>query len=232
MLCQGVIELWHGTLGHDGRRSDFYYDLLDREERLTADAMHRPLVRERYLEVRARLRLKLAEYSGQDARTIVLAKTEHGKPYLPDYPELNFNLSHSKDELLLAVTTGRQLGVDVETIRWRSGLSGIARKCFAESELRYWLALPKEQQAAAFFRFWTAKEAFVKATGRGIALGLNKVVIAEDAQLRLLAIPQEYGDPEQWSLLGVELGEGLSAAVCINSPENQEAALYPWVFTP
>ncbi|WP_305906414.1 4'-phosphopantetheinyl transferase superfamily protein [Methylomarinum sp. Ch1-1] len=228
MLQQGYIELWHGVLSLSERDDEAYYALLDQQERRVADSMHRPSVRDRYLETRARLRLKLADYVGQLPEALAIARSEHGKPYLPDYPELSFNLSHSGDQLLLAVTAGSRLGVDVETVRPRSGMEGLARKCFAASELRDWKALPQEQQTIAFYRYWTAKEAFVKATGRGIGLGLNKVVVARAAPLRLVEIPMQYGDAGQWRLAAIALDEGLSATVCIDSPVLKGIDLYPW----
>ncbi|WP_152555666.1 4'-phosphopantetheinyl transferase family protein [Methylomarinum vadi] len=225
---QGAVQLWHGTFCRTEQQHDFYYALLDEQERQAVERMRRPEVLSRYLETRARLRLKLSEYLGHDPAKIQIARTEHGKPYLPDHPELSFNLSHSGENLLLAVTSRAQIGVDVETIRPRKGLDGLARKCFADTELNYWRSLPEERQTIAFYRLWTAKEAFVKATGRGIALGLDQVVFAAAAELALVRIPVQYGETEQWQVSAIELGEGLCAAVCLEGAGMPTISLHSW----
>ncbi len=224
----GHIELWRGSLSGREERNDDYSAVLANQERRTADGMRRADVRRRFVETRARLRIKLGEYLGKDPARIVLAVAEHGKPYLPEHPELSFNLSHSGEHLLLAVTTRSEIGADVEAVRSRRGLEGIAGKCFAKTELDHWRSLPKADQVGAFFRLWTAKEAFVKATGRGIALGLNNVVFDAGGGLKLLDIPRQFGLPDQWQVAAVEMAENLSAAVCLKHDEAPRIIVKEW----
>ena len=95
-----------------------------------------------------------------------------------------------------------------------ANLDGIAERCFSASELAYWWALPPERQHQAFFALWNFKEAFVKATGEGITLGLHSCVVDLSGQPRLVSIPNGFGTPEEWRLVGIDAGAGHSAGIC------------------
>ena len=149
----------------------------------------------------------------QSPEKIRIKKAEHGKPYLADYPELAFNLSHSADRLMIAIGWNCQLGVDIEICKQRINLSGLVDKCFAEEEAAYWTKLPETQKNQAFYRFWTRKEAFVKATGHGIALGLNQCVINPENPTEFLRVPDNCGQASAWHVLDIDLGEGICSAL-------------------
>lgn len=102
---------------------------------------------------------------------ISFEKGEHGKPYLNNHP-LQFNFSHSGDYFLMGVTKDRPIGVDIERLRDNKDFLAIAERFFAKSEYDALAALPVEQQQDAFYRCWVLKEAYIKATGFGLSLGL------------------------------------------------------------
>ncbi|QUN04901.1 4'-phosphopantetheinyl transferase superfamily protein [Shewanella yunxiaonensis] len=105
----------------------------------------------------------------------------HGKPTLIDiqqaHSQLQFNLSHSRDWLVIAVleqaTTSSCVGVDVEQIKRSRNIRSIAEHYFSAAEQAQLMALSKEDYTAAFYRLWVMKEAYVKATGQGLSQGLN-----------------------------------------------------------
>jgi 4'-phosphopantetheinyl transferase len=109
------------------------------------------------------------------------------------------------------------LGVDIEIAKPRKNLAALVEKCFAEPEATYWHGLPKPEQAAAFYQFWTRKEAFVKATGRGIALGLKRCVLNPDAPTTLLCVPKEFAPASAWRVQDLDLGQGLFGALAVDS---------------
>jgi len=222
MLKPGSVDIWQGQLGNIVKPQK-YVTLLTEEEVSKAESISKPQLRRDYIELRARLRLILADYLNQSPRSILIARTEHGKPFLPHYPQLFFNLSHSGNHVVLAVST-ETVGIDIEVIRQRSGFVGLVNKCFAPQETLYWQALPEQDQCTAFYRLWTAKEAFVKAQGRGIAIGLNKVELATEDPIRLVKIPEQYGHVKHWALCELKLGNDLCASVCV---KNQQIALQP-----
>ena len=207
------VELWHGKVGAGDAHYQAYWRVLDADEQAQAGKLHNPLLHKRYVEIHGRLRNVLALTLNESPEQIRIKKAEHGKPYLADYPEVAFNLSHTADRAMIAVARQCQLGVDIEICKPRLNLFGLVAKCFAKEEAAYWTQLPESQKTQAFYRFWTRKEAFVKATGRGIALGLNHCVIDPENPAGFLSVPERCGQPAAWHVLDVDLGEGICSAV-------------------
>jgi len=213
-----TIELRHVELLGDVDRYQEYWRVLDPSEQAHAGKLTNDLLHKRYVEVHGRLRNVLAETLDQPADKIRIEKSAYGKPYLADHPHVAFNLSHSGNNLLIAVGRGCQLGVDMEICKPRVNLAALVGKCFAEEEAVYWNNLPEAEKIPAFYRFWTRKEAFVKATGRGIALGLNECVINPVNPTAFLKVPPECGRPSQWQVLDIDVGQGICAAIATDKP--------------
>jgi len=208
-----TVELWHGKVTAGDAHYQAYWRVLDEAEQMHAGKIKNALLHKRYVEVHGRLRNLLAKILNQSPEKIRIKKAEHGKPYLADYPELAFNLSHTADRLMIAVGRDCQLGVDIEICKPRVNLSGLVNKCFAEEEIAYWTQLPETQKNQAFYRYWTRKEAFVKATGHGIALGLDQCVINPEKPTEFLRVPDLCGQASAWHVLDIELGEGVCSAL-------------------
>lgn len=203
-----TIQVWHGTLAVEGAHYQNYWDILDAVEQAHAERLKTDLLRNRYVEAHGRLRHVLAQTLNQKPEKIRIAKAEHGKPYLVDTPELVFNMSHSENALVIGVAWNCRLGVDMESCKPRTSLSGLVDKCFAEEEIVYWHKLPEAQRVTEFYRFWTRKEAFVKATGRGIGLGLNQCVVNPENQAEFLRVPDDYGRASLWCAQDIALEQG------------------------
>ncbi len=138
----------------------------------------RPQDRQRFVLTRCWLRRLLGVYLERDPRAWDFEFTPTRKPFLSGCPIL-FNLSHSGDWALLAFCRDRPLGIDVEAHRSAPVLS-LARRFFQPSELATLEALPPTQQEQLFFDYWTAKEAYLKATGEGLG-ALSRVLVDERA---------------------------------------------------
>ncbi len=210
------VELWHGKVSAEDAHYQAYWGVLDEVEQTHAGKIKNTLLHKRYVEVHGRLRNLLAPMLNQPPEKIRIKKAGHGKPYLADYPELAFNLSHTADRLMIAVGRDCQLGVDIEICKPRVNLSGLVNKCFAEEEAFYWTQLPETQKNQAFYRFWTRKEAFVKATGHGIALGLSHCVINPENPTEFLRVPDLCGQASSWHVLDIDLGEGICSALVVD----------------
>ncbi len=170
--------------------------------------------RRRFLAARRRLRSLLSGYAGVPARQLRLAYGDQGKPSLREpATDLTFNLSHSGDLLLLAFGRGRELGIDVERTTRGVSWERVARRFFERRELEALQALPAPDRRAAFFRCWTRKEAFVKATGRGVTQGLRSFAVSLDPERAALTWIED-GDPADWGMADLEAGPGYAAAVC------------------
>ncbi len=212
-----TIKLWHSDCAATEAEYPQYWRILDPIEQQQAFAIKNELRRRRYVGVHARLRMLLGNVVNTAPEHLSLGTAEHGKPYLVDYPELSFNLSHSADKMAVAIAYNCDLGIDIEQYKIRQNLAGLVDKCFAEEEKRYWQRLPEAEQMQAFYRFWTRKEAFVKATGKGIALGLQHCVINPQEQSELLRIPVGYGQVDEWLIQEIDLGEPMYGALAVRS---------------
>lgn len=197
--------------------------LLEPAERQRAEQYRNAAARRRFLICRAALRLLLAERLRTKPAALRLIADGHGKPHLAGQPPgVSFNLSHTDGLALIALADGRPLGVDVEVFRPARSLDAIARRCFAPTEFARWQAMPQERRMAAFFTLWTRKEAFAKAVGKGIAIGLEG--IAFDAEGALVAVPAECGTAEDWRVLDLAVSEGYSATVAMGGPAGEVAS--------
>jgi 4'-phosphopantetheinyl transferase len=213
LLGINELEIWHGKVTAEDAHYQAYWRVLDEAEQTQARKFKNALLHQRYVEIHGRLRNLLAQMLKQSPEKIRIKKAEHGKPYLADYPELAFNLSHSADRVMIAVGWRCQLGVDIEVCKQRINVSGLVNKCFAEEEAAYWTQLPETKKNQEFYRFWTRKEAFVKATGQGIALGLNNCVINTENTAQFLRVPDLCGQASAWHVLDIDLGEGIFCAL-------------------
>ncbi|WP_169314685.1 4'-phosphopantetheinyl transferase family protein [Acetobacterium woodii] len=119
----------------------------------------------------------LADYGLQEQH-LIIAHHQNGKPYLPQYPELFFNISHS-EQLAICVFSNREIGADVEKV---SNIDlEIARRLFDNAEYREIIAADCPEEA--FYNYWVLKESYMKATGWGLKLPLNGFRIAREVVL-------------------------------------------------
>jgi 4'-phosphopantetheinyl transferase len=162
-------------------------------------------LRRRYLRSHAALRAILATYT---SAPLDFAAAEHGKPYLPSSPDLQFNLSHSHDLALVALTHGVEIGVDVERFRPMQECMSIAERFFPPTDAAALAAVPPEGREVEFFRLWTRIEAKLKARGIG-----------------LYGAGQELDG--EWSVHPIEVGPEYSAAVAANCPA-LSLFVHPW----
>jgi 4'-phosphopantetheinyl transferase len=144
-------------------------DELDRAARF-----HAAGDRNRFTSARSILRSILASLMGSPERACSLrfGYAEAGKPFLIEDPKLVFNVSHSEDVVLVAVTRTGSVGVDIEFHRPVDNIADIARVAFDEGERAALMGCPPESRDAMFYRIWTRKEALLKAMGVGFS-GLN-----------------------------------------------------------
>lgn len=194
--------------------------LLSEDERERADRFRMELHRDHFTAGRGMLRQVLGGYLGVRPEALAFRKGTFGKPELAgaeSQTPLRFNLTHSGGLALLAVTSGREVGVDIEQVRPMDDAERIITRFFSKKEQADFLSLPGDQRTAAFFRGWTRKEAYMKATGEGFALALDRfdVSIAPDEPARLLHVEGRPDEPERWSLADLAPGPGFQGAVVV-----------------
>ena len=111
---------------------------------------------------------------GINNEEIILSINEHGKPFLKNRPYVFFNLSHSKNMVLCAVSDS-EVGCDTEKLRPVN--LKIADRFFHKNEIRQLECMNENERETLFFRLWTLKESFMKATGKGFSLSLKDFCI-------------------------------------------------------
>ncbi len=191
--------------------------LLSRGERAKALRFRRDGDRERYVVSHAMLRLVLSHYVGAPPAELEFAIEAHGKPRLEPIPvsNLSFNLAHSGDLALLAISRGPAVGVDLEEIRHDVDVPTLARSVLSKAELRVLHAAPPERQRSLFFRSWVRKEAVLKGCGVGLALEPDRVIVLQNetrCDTAVVAVKLSAG-PEEWGVRDVEIGDRYAGAV-------------------
>lgn len=187
--------------------------VLTEDELLRAGRIKSEDGRKRAVVVRAAVRLLLARELNRAPEEVAFSAGPHGKPRLAG-GEVHFNLSHSGELALIAVSSV-EVGVDVEQVRQRKDVQGIAQRVFTAAE-RQEVAVGGER---AFYRHWVAKEAFVKATGRGVA-SLKSFEVALDAPggARLTHVGGDPKEAGEWTLRELDVPDGYAGAVVVAAP--------------
>ena len=213
-----AIHLWWISLDVTEENLQTFISLLSESEKIKADRFKFPQHQRRYQAVHGILRMILARYVNLDPAQINFTHSDRGKPYLTDDCNplnLQFNLSHSENMAIVGISRDRRIGVDLEKIRSMENAEQLAQRFFCVSEHRLLTQAIPEERDKLFFQLWTAKEAYLKATGEGISGGLNQVEIALNP-LRLINFPNWYlqsfesnpdDDHHYWAAIAVE-GKG------------------------
>jgi 4'-phosphopantetheinyl transferase len=217
-LSRGDVVLHHITLGVQDDERDRLEAALSDDERRRAQRFRFVADRDRFVVVRARLRVLLAGYGAGSAARIRFGYGAEGKPLVPSHPELGFNVSHSGERALIAVALGREVGVDVERLDPDRTGDAIARRFFSRAENAALARLQGRARVMAFYRCWCRKEAYVKARGDGLSLALDSFDVAVDAGADqgaslLLATRPDAGEAARWDLRAVDVGSGYVAAL-------------------
>jgi 4'-phosphopantetheinyl transferase len=211
-LLPDDVHVWRIDLDRPEAQLQNLAATLSSDELTRAHRFHFQEHRQRFIAGRGILRGILAGYLGIEPQQVQFNYQHRGKPVLADVfasSGLFFNLSHSQGLALCAVNCDRQIGVDLEYIRPMSDVESLAQRFFLPREYDVMRSLPADHKQEMFFRYWTCKEAYLKATGEGIAQ-LEQIEIAltptEPARLETL---------KDWSLLEIVPAKNYLAAVAV-----------------
>jgi 4'-phosphopantetheinyl transferase len=174
--------------------------------------------RDRFVSGRGFLRKSLAAYVGLLPEELRFGLGADGKPYLLDEfcaRTLRFNLAHSGDLAVLAVTTGHEVGIDLERIRDDLPFREMAQRFFSPRERAELFSLSPESQLAAFYRCWTRKEAYLKGCGTGFSHPADTldVSLLPNHPPALVMHRTSPGEPARWRLVDIPAPEGYCATL-------------------
>lgn len=168
---------FHDALNHIARYSSY----LSSDERADAETLRYTKDREKRVLARGFIREVLAAYTGTHPSALCFRYGESGKPSLANDAHVCFNLSHSYGLAVCAVAND-DVGVDVEYERPLLAFDDLVAKHLAHDEAETIRALPAEKKTREFLRFWTLKEAYVKATGEGIVATTGHVTFSLEGE--------------------------------------------------
>lgn len=157
-LSQDKVHLW--LLEH--RQTDGH--MLSQEERLRSARYRTEVVRERFLFTQTAKREILGHYLNQPPQEILFQTNEYGKPFVDG---LEFSISHTDGMSLLALSELSPVGIDIELLTPQPDLDLLLTRICSPSEKEEFKALTEAQKLKAFYRLWTAKEAYLKNLGIG-----------------------------------------------------------------
>jgi 4'-phosphopantetheinyl transferase len=220
-----AIDIWRVDLATD--KSDMSEVHLSADELIRADRFAFPADRQRFTRSRSALRLILSRYLDCGAGELEFQYNEHGKPGLqfPLVKTPGFNLSHTNEVAIIAISGNRNVGVDVNALDpaanrkldWRP----IAKRSFSVLEQNALFALPDAAQERMFHQIWCQKEAYTKGLGEGFRYGFQKFSVAVDptgSRIGLIADEKNPGFVADWQLNRVELDPELMIVLAYEGP--------------
>lgn len=228
------VHLWRVVLDHPDEQVEALWETLSPDERERAQRFRFPRDRRRFAAARGALRSLLGRYLACDPACLRFVYGEAGKPALPPAgggdPPLRFNLSHSSEVALIAVS-GREVGVDVEAINPNLALGHLAARFYSPAEQAWFRSLSPERRPLAFYQIWTGKEAFLKAKGLGLGLPLDRFdVLPEQGGPSLLCgCRWDAGEVDRWALRPLQPGAGYAGAV---AAEGHDWTMRCWQYPP
>jgi 4'-phosphopantetheinyl transferase len=201
--------------------------MLSDDEQLRAARFQFDEPRQRFVICRATLRQLLGNTCGIAPEAIRFRYGDYGKPELdvadpdPASPRIEFSVSHSSDLGLIAIARGSPVGVDIEYQNPSVKILRLAERFFAPAEATVLRNLTTAQQLAGFYRGWTCKEAYLKATGRGLSLSLSSfcVAIEPDQPAALRHVDDQPEEPGRWTIQSLDVAANYAAAVMVARPD-------------
>lgn len=221
------VHVWRFRLKAEPATLQQNFQLLANDEQARAGKFHYVEDRDNYILARGTLRRLLAAYQGLPPASLAFRYSQYGKPSLVPASDLCFNLSHAGGYALIAVTTKASIGVDLELVDDSIEIERLTARFFSPAEAREVMRFPTPARAAAFFRTWTRKEAFLKAHGDGLNLPLDQfsITVAPDHPLKIEALDWAPGTEGNWSLDSFMVQTHLPGAIVVAGPI-QEVAFF------
>jgi 4'-phosphopantetheinyl transferase len=213
------VHIWQADLGLAEDDICKSATLLSEEEMSRALRFHFRRDRNRFIAAHGILRTLLGSYLQVEPSELTFDYGIKEKPSLShpwSVSGLNFNISHSQNSCLIAVTRNRAIGVDVEYFRDIADLDSISELNFHPNERAALLTIARTDRQGAFFRCWTRKEAFIKAIGQGLSHPLDRFHVSLVEGERDRICPIEHGLGPDWSIWDVPVEPNAAAAVAVD----------------
>ncbi len=228
-LSAPEVHLWRADLDELSRSSVQLEDVLSPEEMERAGRFRFDRDRKRFVAGRAALRDILARYLGAQPDELRFRYGSAGRPQLASIfadSDLDFNLAHSGPLALYAVAAGRRVGVDLELCAAMPEAEQVAGAFLSDREMKAWIELRPGERIESFYRYWTLKEALLKATGDGLSRGPQQIELSLSREsASLLSMSGDSGAAERWGLQELAIEPAYAAGLAV---EGQRWDLLYW----
>jgi 4'-phosphopantetheinyl transferase len=216
-LPNSEIHLWCSPLDMTEEQKEDSYQILSADEQNRASRYLSTEDANKFIRSRMLLRSILSFYLERDPKDLQIVYTAQGKPILSyeDAHDIQFNLSHSADLVVIAVTRDIALGVDIEAMSRPQDDIELAREFFSPQEFNTLQNLSEPHKMEAFLNCWTRKEAYFKATGTGIDESLQEIEVTfmPGEPARYLSISGDSHEATHWYLHSIQPATGYAGAV-------------------
>lgn len=231
-LPSNAVHVWRTSLEVSVSHLQALKDTLAADECARAERFYFQEHQERFIAGRGLLRNILSRYLDKKPGQLRFRYNSYGKPALieeSDVEGLRFNLSHSHDMALYAVTRGREIGIDIERFRHDVEAEKLAERFFSPRETAVLRALPERLRTEGFFNCWTRKEAYIKAEGEGMAIPLSSfdVSLAPGEPAALLRSREDPQEASRWSMQALDPEPGYAAALAVKG-HDWELKCWQW----
>lgn len=180
-ITRSELHAWRINLNNVNYQLKYLTSLLSPEEIKRSKRFTFDRDRHCYQVAHSMKRLILANYLDCDPQCLHFKIESYGKPALANLQsplKIQFNISHSHDLILIAVTVEDPIGIDIEYNDKKKSIESLSETIFSPSEKKFFLTLKSQREKEeAFFRCWTRKEAFLKAKGIGLAVDLANISV-------------------------------------------------------
>jgi 4'-phosphopantetheinyl transferase len=220
-LASDEVHVWRASLSLPAARVDELRQTLSADELERAQSYHFLKDRRHFIGARGVLRSILGRYLKLEPQQLRFCYSSHGKPALESGAgrpgDLSFNVAHSGQLALFALTLNRRIGVDLERLRADLDYQQIAEQLFSPQERRALHAIAADLKPKAFINCWARKEAYLKATGEGLSTPLAQfaVSLAPGEPARLLDNTSDPREVTRWSLQELWPGPGYAGALAV-----------------
>jgi 4'-phosphopantetheinyl transferase len=225
------VHVWHIKLNRPIQEVEELRTVLSHDEREKCSRLRAPGLERRFIVCRATLRMILGRRLHIRPDRLEFRYSSAGKPELLDVDahRLHFNVTHSSEVAMVALSEGKPVGIDVEHIRPDFATTAIAERFFSIAEREQLRSMPEQVRPNAFFRCWTRKEAFIKAVGTGMAFPLDAFDVSLDEQVTsaLLSIHGDHELAKNWTVCNLTAPPGFLASLAIARPNEIVSAGAP-----
>lgn len=215
IIAEGEAHVWRINLQVNAPVPAACQNSLSAEEKTRADRFYFERHGRRFIVARGALRNLVGRYVGLPAAEVEFESTGNGKPFIchPKTP-MRFNLSHSGDLCVIAFSAASELGVDIEASERRVEALEIAKRFFTPEEHAEIQETEESKRLETFLRFWTAKEAVMKATGLGLRLEPAAIGV-ELEPLRIVSLRADL--PSAWTLQAFDPAPGYIGTLAVEA---------------